>query len=218
MGDYFGSNHIVKIKNTTTLDVTGKWNAKRSSIPYRDCRCGLKWVGLSEAECTGWLFDRGKKAWLLDLSWSSLRFRRECLGRSGAFLWGGNWASKLLAAIGIYLYGAEIKSDTSSWGTNEVCKATCVATHGRAPRSQFSIGQYSPLHSKGFTGLPPPSFSPRLACFIPRFVTLSPIVCIWDHLGREIGQPSGLVELEAVERDGYHTGLNAPQYGIMPSG
>ncbi|GFU36265.1 hypothetical protein TNCV_559071 [Trichonephila clavipes] len=33
---------------------------------------------------------------------------------SDAFLCGGNWASKLLAAIGIRLFGAALKRDTSS--------------------------------------------------------------------------------------------------------
>ncbi|GFX59549.1 hypothetical protein TNCV_2034771 [Trichonephila clavipes] len=36
---------------------------------------------------------------------------------SGAFLWGGNWASKLLAAVGIAYY------IRCSWGISYVCKA-----------------------------------------------------------------------------------------------
>ncbi|GFT17349.1 hypothetical protein TNCV_4806361 [Trichonephila clavipes] len=35
---------------------------------------------------------------------------------SGAFLWGGNWASKLPASIGIRLYGATLKRDTKIRG------------------------------------------------------------------------------------------------------
>ncbi|GFX02694.1 hypothetical protein TNCV_2011381 [Trichonephila clavipes] len=52
------------------LGVTGKRNAKRSSIPYLDSVCGLMWVGLPGRECPDWLVERGKKAWLQNLSFS----------------------------------------------------------------------------------------------------------------------------------------------------
>ncbi|GFV40033.1 uncharacterized protein TNCV_4412641 [Trichonephila clavipes] len=42
------------------LGVTGKRNAKRSSIPYLDSVCGLMWVGLPGSECPDWLVERGK--------------------------------------------------------------------------------------------------------------------------------------------------------------
>ncbi|GFW31598.1 hypothetical protein TNCV_4420311 [Trichonephila clavipes] len=54
------------------LGVTGKRNAKRSSIPYLDCVCGLMWVGLPGRECPDWLVERGKKAWLQNLSYPAL--------------------------------------------------------------------------------------------------------------------------------------------------
>ncbi|GFW47754.1 hypothetical protein TNCV_2829421 [Trichonephila clavipes] len=41
---------------------------------------------------------------------------------SGAFLWEGNWASKLLGGNWYRLYGAALKSDTSPWGMYYVCK------------------------------------------------------------------------------------------------
>ncbi|GFX93808.1 hypothetical protein TNCV_1589841 [Trichonephila clavipes] len=40
--------------------------------------------------------------------------RTAYLQNSGASLWGENWASKLLAVIGIYICGAALKGDTSS--------------------------------------------------------------------------------------------------------
>ncbi|GFT63775.1 hypothetical protein TNCV_4637621 [Trichonephila clavipes] len=58
------------------LGVTGKRNAKRSSIPYLDCVCGLMWVGLPGSECPDWLVERGKEAWLQKLRFSCIRFRR----------------------------------------------------------------------------------------------------------------------------------------------
>ncbi|GFT88183.1 hypothetical protein TNCV_2893581 [Trichonephila clavipes] len=58
------------------LGVTGKRNAKRSSIPYLDGVCGLMWVGLPGSECPDWLFERGKEAWLQNLRFSCIRFRR----------------------------------------------------------------------------------------------------------------------------------------------
>ncbi|GFY29950.1 hypothetical protein TNCV_4072631 [Trichonephila clavipes] len=44
-----------RFEKIATLDVSGKWNAKRSSTPYLDCRCGLKWMGLSDKEAHFWL-------------------------------------------------------------------------------------------------------------------------------------------------------------------
>ncbi|GFT88190.1 hypothetical protein TNCV_2893611 [Trichonephila clavipes] len=58
------------------LGVTGKRNAKRSSIPYLDSVCGLMWVGLPGSECPDWLVERGKEAWLQNLRFSCIRFRR----------------------------------------------------------------------------------------------------------------------------------------------
>ncbi|GFV94052.1 hypothetical protein TNCV_3356991 [Trichonephila clavipes] len=58
------------------LGVTGKRNAKRSSIPYLDCVCGLMWVGLPGSECPDWLVELGKEAWLQKLRFSCIRFRR----------------------------------------------------------------------------------------------------------------------------------------------
>ncbi|GFW10186.1 hypothetical protein TNCV_1849031 [Trichonephila clavipes] len=59
------------------LGVTGKRNAKRSSIPYLDSVCGLMWVGLPGSECPDWLVERGKEAWLQNLRFSCIRFRRD---------------------------------------------------------------------------------------------------------------------------------------------
>ncbi|GFW86239.1 hypothetical protein TNCV_4779511 [Trichonephila clavipes] len=44
----------------------GKRNAKRSSIPYLDCVCGLMWVGLPGSECPDWLVEHPVKS-LLDV-------------------------------------------------------------------------------------------------------------------------------------------------------
>ncbi|GFV08638.1 hypothetical protein TNCV_4279341, partial [Trichonephila clavipes] len=57
------------------------------------------------------------------LSQSLLSRERECLHRqsSGASIWEGNWVLKLLAAIGIRLYGAKLKRDTSFRGMYEDC-------------------------------------------------------------------------------------------------
>ncbi|PRD17692.1 UNVERIFIED_CONTAM: hypothetical protein NCL1_63598 [Trichonephila clavipes] len=41
----------------------------------------------------------------------------------------------------------------------------------------------------------PHCYYPSLACPIPRY--LSPIECIRDHLGRRVGHPTSLNELEA---------------------
>ncbi|GFT62079.1 transposable element Tcb1 transposase [Trichonephila clavipes] len=62
-----------------------------------------------------------------------------------------------------------------------------------APRSYFSTRQCLASHGKGITNclrtvstLPWPS----------RFSDLSPIKHIWDHLGRRVGHPTNLNELE----------------------
>ncbi|GFV86545.1 hypothetical protein TNCV_2157361 [Trichonephila clavipes] len=60
-----------------TLDVTGKWNTKCSSIPYLDCFRVLVWLGLPERECPYWWIECGKGAWLRDQGFSSIRIWRE---------------------------------------------------------------------------------------------------------------------------------------------
>ncbi|GFY09192.1 transposable element Tcb2 transposase [Trichonephila clavipes] len=61
-------------------------------------------------------------------------------------------------------------------------------------RSPFSTRQCSDSHGKGVTTLSP-------HCYYPSWPTrspdLSPIEHIWDHLGRQVGHPTILNELEA---------------------
>ncbi|GFY07385.1 hypothetical protein TNCV_5085701 [Trichonephila clavipes] len=61
--------------------------------------------------------------------------------------------------------------------------ATCVATHGRAPRSHFSTRQCSSTHIKDcphhIATLPLPARSPDL----------SPIKHIWGNLRQQVEQP-----------------------------
>ncbi|PRD21524.1 UNVERIFIED_CONTAM: hypothetical protein NCL1_51501 [Trichonephila clavipes] len=63
-----------------------------------------------------------------------------------------------------------------------------------APTSHFSTRQCSASHGKGVTRLSQNCYDPSLACPIPN---LSPIEHIWDNLGRRIGNPTSLNELEA---------------------
>ncbi|GFV26654.1 hypothetical protein TNCV_4059751 [Trichonephila clavipes] len=51
----------------------------------------------------------------------ALHFTSSHRQSSGASLWGGNWTLKLLAAIGIRLYGAALNRDTSFRRMYEVC-------------------------------------------------------------------------------------------------
>ncbi|GFV32224.1 hypothetical protein TNCV_1675121 [Trichonephila clavipes] len=53
----------------SSLVVTGKWNAKRSSIPYRIVRCGLMWKGLDWCEYPDWFIGGGREAWLQERCW-----------------------------------------------------------------------------------------------------------------------------------------------------
>ncbi|GFU71757.1 uncharacterized protein TNCV_130611 [Trichonephila clavipes] len=72
---------------------------------------------------------------------------------------------------------------------------TCVSNHATAPMSHFSTSQCSSSHGKGVTRLSPHCYYPSLACPIPR---LSPIEHIWDYLGRRVGHPASLNEVEAM--------------------
>ncbi|GFX35952.1 hypothetical protein TNCV_4214741 [Trichonephila clavipes] len=63
----FRKNSYVK----RSLVVTGKWNAERSSIPYR-CRCGLMWKGLDWCEYPDWFIGGGREAWLLERFWRQI--------------------------------------------------------------------------------------------------------------------------------------------------
>ncbi|GFY10154.1 uncharacterized protein TNCV_360211 [Trichonephila clavipes] len=64
----------------------------------------------------------------------------------------------------------------------------------RLPGAIFSTRQCSDSHGKGVTRLSPHCYYPSLAFPIP---SLSPIEHMWDHLGRRVGHPTSLNELEA---------------------
>ncbi|GFT30226.1 hypothetical protein TNCV_3466831 [Trichonephila clavipes] len=51
-------------RRVLTLDVNGKWNVKRSSIPYLGCECGLMLKGLDDRKSPDWWVGCGKEAWL----------------------------------------------------------------------------------------------------------------------------------------------------------
>ncbi|GFV18508.1 hypothetical protein TNCV_4469441 [Trichonephila clavipes] len=60
---------VLKHDTRRSLVVTGKWNAKRSSIPYRIVRCGLMWKGLDWCVYPDWFIGGGREAWLQERFW-----------------------------------------------------------------------------------------------------------------------------------------------------
>ncbi|GFU91305.1 hypothetical protein TNCV_4366501 [Trichonephila clavipes] len=82
------------------LGVSGKRNAKRSSIPYLDCVCGLMWVGLPGRECPDWLVEGGKKAWLRNLSFLEYGFSGKVLNCLNGTVVVGQWHCESRHSIG----------------------------------------------------------------------------------------------------------------------
>ncbi|GFW89655.1 transposable element Tcb2 transposase [Trichonephila clavipes] len=163
-------------------------------------------------------FERGRIIGMMEAGWSARRVARQ-LGRSDCVVrrfW-DHWVREisftrksgsgrprqtsrredrhiLVDGIGCHCLQYTVNPSIDPWHLESpvVCPrhpaATFVATHARAPRSYFSTRQRSASHDKGVTAL--------LLPFLGRSPDLSPIEYIWDHLGRRVGHPTSVNELE----------------------